>query len=153
MLSVGLCEGLRMTDSDWKELKIDKCSEWPDDLTTRTDLEWQFIDCSFEDGSHESDWDKCSPGEEKCMTWPGIVRDLIDDSYRYRYRLRQPKLPTYKEKMTNWWNFGGIWLKVAYYEPTNSYPYRFVECRNFDGWANDDWFIGRESRTIPPEKS
>ena len=115
----------------WKELDINKCSEWPDDLLTNKDYVWQVKGLKWFD--------------IKVTIDPIEILKGVGSGNEYRYRLRQPEPPTHKEIMTLWFmSDNNNWLKVLGYQYTLGY---FIG----EAWKSADWFTGRKSAEIPPE--
>ena len=117
---------------EWKELKIDNL---PPDILTG-DYEFEYI----------------RPHHDEYSTYLGqrysMIARMVADGQIYRYRLRQHEPPSHEEIMTNWWNAGGVWMRVVQYEPREPYPYTLSAYR---ASVNRKFFIDVESAIIPPE--
>ena len=57
--------------------------------------------------------------------------------------------PNHEEIMTKWWDDQEVWFRVVEYWTDGVNPYKLQSglC------VSEDWFTGRESANIPPEKS
>ena len=123
--------------NEWKELKINNL---PPDILTG-DYEWEWTNNS---------WTRC--------TWNSlaIISEVLKrpDNQKFRYRKPEPKTPTHEEIMTKWWKLTHAWFQVKSYH-IRDHEYYIMDDTNKDndsyGWQSKDWFIGRESATIPPE--
>lgn len=120
-------------NNEWKELDI---ANLPPDILV-SDYEFVF--------NNSVGWDYSSE------TRFGVIKNLMDNAFEYRYRKRAPKAPTHEEIMSKWWLMGDIWIKVISYSLDRETCYCWVESKGYV-WGAFDCFIGRESADIPPEE-
>ena len=125
----------------WKELKI---GNLPSDILTGN-YEWESFD--------DDEW--ITPIFRGCRAIGLILDNATSLGYKYRYRKVQPKAPTHSEIMTKWWKSYiadlecVTWEKFDLYAPSKGY---FKEWRDGEAmWVDKNWFMGRESSTMPPE--
>lgn len=58
----------------------------------------------------------------------------------------EPAEPSHPDIMTKWWNRNEKWVKVYMYT-----DYGWYSVNGKQSSVQKDWFIGRQSATIPPE--
>jgi len=127
---------MKESDNEWKELDV---SNLPPDILTG---DYELI---------------CADS--------GVVFDLKDAQHRnrftsnivkgekvkYRYRKRQPKAPSHEEIMKpRFWQMDNprYWRSITGFRNIDNKKQYLIH----DGWCDVDFFIGRESADIPPEK-
>lgn len=113
--------------SEWKELKIDNL---PPDILTG-DYEFMVNGMVF-----------------VTLTFKGVITDL-HNGCEVKYKKLKSKAPTHEEIMTKWWLIESCstWGKVIGYSGLG-FGYSIG-----GNWRQKDWFIGRESSDMPPEKA
>ena len=126
--------------NEWKELEIDDLSYV---IKNRDELEVQFLNSDM--WYIASNWNSDKYYSES-------VKMFLDGKHKYRYRRNEPLPPTHIEIMTRWWKDKqqNVWLRVTIYDfGGDNEPY-FIS--NYDDWVSADWFIGRESASVPAEE-
>ena len=122
----------------WKEFKID---DLPGDILT---------------GDYEFTWNNPSGfGSFKTELTKNRLSLIgrCDNNKHLYYRKPEPKQPSHEEIMIKWWNHDNEWLQVQAYVRESDDPY-YVYNKGFSRLitVRKNWFIGRESATIPPER-
>ena len=78
----------------------------------------------------------------------------LEQDERIRYRKPTTKAPSHSEKISLWWKIGKEmgyrWYKVSSFSPENSFDGALYEIARDQ--VRSEWFTGRESALIPPEK-
>lgn len=118
-------------NNEWKEPRKDKL---PEDILTG--------DYEFECLQTTGNWLNTGSGVSR------IIDQMVNKGVVYRYRRREKPAPSHEDIMTKWWLTGGLWLRVANYEPREPRPYRLI---GMSYAVNKEWFTDRESADIPPE--
>ena len=102
--------------NEWK--KLDKGNLPPDILTWEPGVTHDVQTVRVDGGWKDSRWSD--------------VLELLECLYggvEYRYRKRQPKPPSHKDRITKFWKIESIatdiWVKVIKFEPSNFYQYKF----------------------------
>ena len=132
--------------NEWKELEIDNL---PPDYFDDNDYIFEWLrENKNEDmwiNHYSSDYDNHMSLEGKLF----IIKEVKLNYCKYRYRKPEPKQPSHEEIMSKWWKYGG-WHRIISFYPED-YKCYIMKTLTKTEVLEKEWFIGRESATIPPE--